>query len=71
MTWDLEKNVESRLTEIEGKAEIAKGLESPLNYASCDGTFYDLEYSFPMNFYGRNESIKIEREDYEAVVSEN
>lgn len=52
MTWDLLKNMESRLTEIQGEAMIAKGLNSPFNYASEGNIFHDLEFSFPMNFYG-------------------
>lgn len=71
MTWDLKKNVESRLTEINGNAKIAKGINSTFNYASSGAQFLDLEFSFPINFYGQNEKIEMERHDYEVVVSQN
>lgn len=63
--------MECRLTEIQGKAQVAKGINSKFNYASAGVQYFDLETSFPLNFYGQNESIQMIRHDFESVISEN
>ena len=71
MTWNLERNIEDRLIEIEGKVKVARGNKSLLNFCSASGVFYDLEYNFPANFYGKTDGFKIKRFPFESVISEN
>ena len=55
VTWNLRKNIEDRAIEIKGTGlSITRGINSNLNYINKDGVAYDLEYSFPLNFFAQN-----------------
>lgn len=56
VTWNLAKNIEDRAIEVKGTGlQITAGINSNLNYISKNGMSYDLEYSFPLNFFSQNE----------------
>lgn len=71
LTWNLELNVEDRSLEIEENLDpVTKGVNSTLNFCNLPGFIYDLEYNFPLNFYGDNSKFNIKRNFFEATFTE-
>lgn len=60
LTWNLKNNIEDRSLEIEeNKDAVTKGVNSTLNFCNLPGFIYDLEFNFPLNFYGDNSKFNI------------
>lgn len=71
MTWNLEKNLEDRSLEIPDKLDsVSKGVNSTLNYCNLIGVSYDLEYGFPLTFFGDVSKMNMRRNFFEAAFSE-
>ena len=50
--------------------QVSKGVNSSLNYCNQTGVSFDLEYGFPLKFFADTKNIKVNRNFFEAVVSE-
>lgn len=71
ITWNLKKNLEDRSLEILDKLDsVSKGVKSTLNYCNLVGVSYDLEYGFPLTFFGDISNLQMRRNFFEAAFSE-
>ena len=72
ITWNLAKNVEDRSLYINSNSKVLKGVDSTLNYITEGGSTFDVEYGFPLKFFGGIEENQLHNHEfYEAVVSQN